>query len=195
MRTTTRTLATLAAGALLGATITIAPLRAQNNTDPDIIAIGEVLDDFHDAAAKGDFDRYFGHFAKNGRFLGTDKTERWSLEEFKAFARPLFTDGAGWTYVLEDTDGARSVIVQESGSTAWFDELLQGEKYGSSRGTGTMVYEDGAWKIAQYHLSFPIPNDLATVLTTAIKQYEAEQTRLDDKADRADRVRREGGTK
>ena len=31
-------------------------------------------------------------------FLGTDKTERWTVEEFKAYAEPAFSDGNGWTY-------------------------------------------------------------------------------------------------
>lgn len=45
-------------------------------------AINAVLDDFHDAAAKADGDRYFKHFAPRAIFLGTDATERWSVDEF-----------------------------------------------------------------------------------------------------------------
>ena len=32
---------------------------------------------------------------------------------------------------------------------------------GEARGSGVVVLEDGAWKVAQYNLSIPIPNALA----------------------------------
>src|SRR5271170_7515795 len=39
---------------------------------------GAVLDDWHQAAAVSDEARYFGHFAPNGVYMGTDPTERWT---------------------------------------------------------------------------------------------------------------------
>src|SRR5688572_14940434 len=50
--------------------------------------IGRVLDDFHAAAAASDLDRYFGHFAARGVFLGTDASERWDVAAFRAYAAP-----------------------------------------------------------------------------------------------------------
>jgi hypothetical protein len=40
-------------------------------------------------------------------------------------------------------------------------------------GTGVLVRdEDGEWKIAQYALTFPMPNDLAEELTARIREFE-----------------------
>jgi ketosteroid isomerase-like protein len=117
----------------------------------------KVLDDFHDAAAQADFDRYFGHFAEDAVFLGTDATERWTVEEFEAYARPYFKPGGGWTYKPHD----RHLTVQKDGNTAIFDELLDNDGLGVARGSGVLVIEDDEWKIAQYSLSIPIPNELA----------------------------------
>jgi hypothetical protein len=120
-------------------------------------AVGAVLDDFHRAAADGDFDRYFGHFAADAVFLGTDATERWTVEEFKAYARPYFGPGGGWTYRPRN----RSVNFTPDARVAFFDELLDNEGLGETRGSGVLVLEEGGWKVAQYNLSIPIPNALA----------------------------------
>lgn len=47
------------------------------------------------------------------------------------------------------------------GDTAWFDEDLESAGLGAVRGSGVLVRDprSGAWKIAQYNLSIPIPND------------------------------------
>ena len=45
---------------------------------------------------------------------------------------------------------------------ATFDELLDSESFGAtSRGTGTLIFGSNCWFIASYHLSFPIPDDIA----------------------------------
>src|SRR5581483_3168759 len=90
------------------------------------------LDDFHAAAAAADGARYFGHFAADGVFLGTDATERWTLDEFRAYAKPHFDAGKGWTYHAKD----RHVSVDTKGAYAWFDELLENAKLGTCRGSG-----------------------------------------------------------
>ena len=86
-----------------------------------INAINKVLDDFHKAASEADGKRYFGHFSKNGVFIGTDARERWTVKEFKAYADPHFSKGKGWTY----TSTKRNVDVSSDGKTAWFDEILE----------------------------------------------------------------------
>ncbi len=151
---------------------------------PEQIAVREAiaasLDDFHDAAAKADFDRYFSHFADNGVFLGTDATERWNVEEFKKYCEPNFRIGKGWTYTPVD----RHITMSTRGDMAWFDELLENSKYGLCRGSGVLIKvtvaapkPDGAptgvdpaapkpkavvaWKVLQYNLAFAVPNDTA----------------------------------
>src|SRR5262249_25886832 len=53
--------------------------------DAERHAINGVLDDWHDAAAKADEERYFSHFAESAVFLGTDATERWDTTAFRSF--------------------------------------------------------------------------------------------------------------
>ena len=127
-----------------------------------------VLDDFHKAASDADYARYFGHFAKESIFIGTDITERWTLEEFKTYAKPAFDAGNGWTYVPQ----SRHVYLAEDGQTAWFDEILLSERFGETRGTGVLVMEGGAWKVAQYHLTLPVPNELIFDLVDMIKALD-----------------------
>ena len=134
-------------------------------------AIGEVLDAFHEAASKADGARYFSLFFEGGVFLGTDVTERWTIADFREFAEPYFSEGRGWTYQPKD----RHIDLAPNGDTAWFDEVLWNEKYGICRGTGVLVLTDSGWRIAQYHLTFPIPNDLSAEITSRIKEYEEKR--------------------
>lgn len=124
-----------------------------------------VLDDFHLAASQADGKRYFGHFAQNGVFIGTDATERWTRKEFKAYAEPHFSKGKGWTYL----PGKRNIGFAPGEKTAWFDEILESKSYGVCRGTGVLVKEKGEWKIIQYHLTIPVPNSLAKKVVSLIK--------------------------
>lgn len=129
----------------------------------DAAEIARVLDDFHDAAAKGDEERYFAHFTPDAVFLGTDPTERWPLAEFRAWAAPYFERESAWTYHAVE----RHVSVE--GEAAWFDEVVRNANYGDLRGTGVLVRRDGAWRIAQYNLTFQVPNDLADELVKRIR--------------------------
>ena len=127
--------------------------------------VGRVLDDFHKAASQADGPRYFGHFSKDAIFLGTDITERWTLSEFRAYAEPHFSQGHGWTY----TPVTRHVYLSADGQTAWFDETLKNEKYGMTRGSGVLLLQRGDWKVAQYHLTLPVPNELMETLVRMIE--------------------------
>ena len=142
---------------------TAAPRAGHVPRSPD-----QVLTDFHDAAAKSDESRYFNHFARLGSvFIGTDATERWNLEQFRAFAHPYFAQGKGWTYTL--VPGSRSITFVRGTSVAYFDELLQNAKLGLCRGSGVLVIEDEVWKVAQYNLSIPIPNEKAASVVEIIQ--------------------------
>ena len=122
------------------------------------------LDDLHDAAAHADEARYFAHFAPAGVFLGTDVTERWDVAAFRAYAHPHFASGKGWTY----HPLRRAVTIADDGAVAWFDEDLNGERTGPTRGVGTMVRVDGRWLVALYGLSFTIPNERFDALRAAL---------------------------
>ena len=129
-------------------------------------AINTVLDDFHDAASKADGPRYFDHFTPDGVFIGTDATERWDVTAFRAYAEPHFGAGRGWTYVPT----TRHIALSPDRGTAWFDESLQNEHFGDVRGSGVLVYDGQRWRVAQYVLSFPVPNEVAAEVIDIIKR-------------------------
>ena len=127
--------------------------------------INALLDAFHRAASNAKFDEYFGMFAPDGIFIGTDATERWTVDEFKAYAKPHFDKGRGWTYAVVE----RHVNVSGDDRHASFDELLDNTALGRCRGTGVVRRIGGAWKIEQYHLTIPVPNALAEDVVKRIR--------------------------
>jgi ketosteroid isomerase-like protein len=133
---------------------------------PATEVVAKVIDAFHTAASKADEEAYFNLMAPNGVFLGTDATENWDKAAFRAFAHPHFSQGKGWTFTPRD----RHVYLSRDGQVAWFDELLDSATYGECRGTGVLEKLDGQWKIAQYHLTIPMPNDLAKDLVARIRE-------------------------
>jgi Mn2+/Fe2+ NRAMP family transporter len=147
------------------------PAMAATADEAKIAEISQVLDRLHASAAKADGDAYFALFAADAVFIGTDATERWPLAAFRAYALPLFAQGKGWRY----TPRTRHVTLAQipCGCIAWFDEIVESEHYGVSRGTGVLALTQAGWKIEQYALTFPIPNDLAADMTATIKAYEA----------------------
>jgi hypothetical protein len=151
----------------LSVVMSLSTLRAADAHD----GVGRVLDELHDAASKADGHRYFALFAPDAVFLGTDASERWPIDEFKVYAQARFDTGTGWTYTLKA--GRRFITIDQGGGVAWFDELLENAKYGTCRGSGVLRKFDGQWKIAQYNLSIPIPNDLAAEVVKTIRQKSA----------------------
>lgn len=128
--------------------------------------VAETLDALHAAAARADGRAYFDLFTPDARFIGTDATERWTLAEFRAYAEPYFARGQGWTY----TPVERSVTLApiQCMCIAWFDEVLDSESYGVTRGSGVLRRTRTGWKIEQYVLSFAVPNDRASAVVGAI---------------------------
>ncbi|MFP2924277.1 nuclear transport factor 2 family protein [Pyxidicoccus sp. 3LG] len=131
-------------------------------------AAAAVLDDWHKAATEADEPRYFGHFTADAVFMGTDATERWTRDEFRAWSKPYFTRGKAWSFKAVK----RYISISKDGAVAWFDETLDTPNLGPSRGSGVLVKQGSAWKIAQYNLSVPVPNDLMDDVVKRIAEYE-----------------------
>ena len=133
-----------------------------NSSDEDIVAsddsfilIDALINGLHRDAHEGNFQTYFARYTSEAIFLGTDKTERWTIEEFKAYAKPAFADGHGWTYSVVERNW------EGDGNTRWFDEILFNEKLGHCRGTGVVQLINDEWKIAHYALTMLVPNSIA----------------------------------
>ena len=117
--------------------------------------IDTLLDGLHQDAHEGNFDSYFDRYSSDAIFLGTDKTERWTIKEFKLYAKTPFADGHGWTYKVIERNW------EGSGNTRWFDEILFNEKLGHCRGTGVVQLINNEWKISHYALTMLVPNSIA----------------------------------
>ena len=133
--------------------------------------IGAVLDGLHVAASKADGPAYFASYTPDATFIGTDVTERWTLPQFRAYAEPFFAQGKGWTYVARERHVTLAPI--DCRCVAWFDETLDSASYGTARGSGALVKTPQGWKVSQYVLSFPVPNDVADEVMAKIKAFEA----------------------
>lgn len=135
-------------------------LQASNREE-----VSKVLDQLHFYASKANSKQYFSLFSDNAVYIGTDASETWTIEQFKTFAEPYFNKGKGWTYISNN----RHIYFSKSKKTAWFDEMLLNENYGETRGTGILTKSHNGWKIEQYHLTLPIPNELAKQVVKMIK--------------------------
>ena len=136
-------------------------------TDMQQAKIDALLDGLHKDAHEGNFQAYFARYTEDAVFLGTDKTERWTINEFKSYAKPAFADGHGWSYMVEERNW------EGGGNTRWFDEILFNEKLGRCRGTGVVKLIDNEWKIAHYSLTMLVPNSIAT--NVGLQTQEADK--------------------
>jgi ketosteroid isomerase-like protein len=116
--------------------------------------IDTLLDGWHLAASNADYDAYFAKMTHDGVFIGTDATENWQNEEFKAFSKPYFDRGKAWSF----TAVQRNIYLNKAKDFAWFDELLDTQMK-LCRGSGVLKKENGQWKIAHYVLSIAVPNE------------------------------------
>ncbi|MET0463228.1 MAG: nuclear transport factor 2 family protein [Chitinophagaceae bacterium] len=119
------------------------------------------LDSFNRAAARADFDRYFGFYTDDAIFAGTDATERWDLPAFKVWSKPYFDRGRAWDFTAIE----RHIYFDKSGSLAWFDELLNTQMK-ICRGSGVLIKKGNDWKVAQYILSATVPNPILDSVIT-----------------------------
>jgi len=145
--------------------------HSQNATDAIIEKeIDATLEAWHNAASDADFDAYFGLMTTDSYFLGTDATENWQYEEFKAYAKPHFDKGKAWSFSTLE----RNIFTQSGEEIAWFDEHLD-TQMGICRGSGVMKKIDGHWKIAHYVLSIAVPNENVSTLTAIKKEWDSLQ--------------------
>jgi hypothetical protein len=131
--------------------------------------IAHALDDFHGAAARADEERYFRHFAASAVFLGTDASERWDVAAFRAYAHPFFARGRAWSFRAT----RRAISVAPGGAVAWFDEDLATPNLGPARGSGVLLREGSAWKVAQYNLALTVPNEKMAAVKRVIEGAKA----------------------
>ncbi|SDK72305.1 SnoaL-like domain-containing protein [Salinimicrobium catena] len=129
--------------------------------------INKMLEAWHDAAARADYDAYFSKMADESIFIGTDPTENWEKDEFAKWSKPYFDKGKAWSFSTLE----RNIFLQEDCDIAWFDELLE-TQMGICRGSGVVAKEDGEWKVKHYVLSIEIPNENVDQITEIKKDFD-----------------------
>jgi hypothetical protein len=170
---------------LSGCTIESPDLATSAELASADVAVNNVLDDFHRAAAEADEERYFAHFDPSGIFLGTDATERWTVEEFRAYAHPHFANGRAWSF----RSIRRAVRFSRSARVAWFDEDLDTEGLGPARGSGILLRgEDGRYRIALYNLAITIPNERFAEVKALLAEPSTTTTTTTDDVDTAEQL-------
>ena len=160
-------------GMLLGILWLSQTVSADNTRD-----VHATVDRFHSAAAAADMELYFGQMTRDVVFLGTDGSERWQGNEFREFVEGHFAQGQGWVYLASD----RRIDFSTDQRVAWFDEALDHAKLGRCRGSGVLLLDGGVWKIAQYNLSVPIPNEMVLEVAQAIVTLGVVELPQDSKA-------------
>ncbi|SFQ72755.1 nuclear transport factor 2 family protein [Flavobacterium akiainvivens] len=137
------------------------------NTKDETATIKTLLDNWHAAAARADYDGYFGKIAEDGRYIGTDATENWDKTAFAAFSKPYFDKKTVWDFKALE----RNVYFSKDGKTAWFDEFLDTWMKGC-RGSGVLTKEGKEWKIKHYVLSMTVPNEVVDDVLPIKAKYE-----------------------
>jgi ketosteroid isomerase-like protein len=161
--------------ALFMLSIAAAFAAAQEKNASAKAEIDALLTAWHKAAATADAGTYFGSMAPGAVFLGTDVTERWTKEEFEAWAAPHFQGTSAWVF----SASRRSISLSADGNTAWFDEDLVSKSYWPCRGSGAAERIDGTWKIRLYNLAFTIPNSAVPEIRPAVlKAFDDPRKKL-----------------
>ena len=117
-------------------------------------SIDALLTDWHNAAASIDQNLYFSYIDDQGIYIGTDSTEIWTKQEFYDWSTPHFEKKKTWSFKATQ----RHIYMSDDQKTAWFDELIDYGK-GTLRGSGVLQKRPQGWRIMQYVLSVPVPND------------------------------------
>ena len=142
---------------LLASLILAAGPQTADSVEPAPEAeVAAVLDQLNRASAAADGQAYFALYTPDARFVGTDPDEHWTISRTITIA-PI---------------ACRCI--------AWFEEQLDNESYGRTRGSGVMRLTEDGWKIEQYVLSIAVPNDLAGPITRIIGALEAAEARAAD---------------
>jgi hypothetical protein len=125
------------------------------------------VDQWHDDAAHARL-AYFDKMAPNGVYIGTDKTELWSRDEFKKWAARFFERKSAWAFKAT----RRNVYMSPDQKLIWFDELLD-TQMGVCQASGVIGRTATGFEILHYQLSIAVPNEVADQVTGIVKQFEA----------------------
>jgi len=124
------------------------------------------VDEWH-ADAAGARLAYFDKIAADGIYIGTDRTERWTRDAFKAWAGRFFARPSAWSF----TPLHRNLGFTPDRSLIWFDEQLD-SAMGVLQASGVMRATGAGFEIVHYQLSIAVPNDVQPQVSALISAFE-----------------------
>jgi hypothetical protein len=132
--------------------------------------VAAFIDEWHDDAAHARM-AYFDKMAEDGVYIGTDKTENWKREEFRAWAKKYFERKQAWSFKAV----SRNVYASPDGSFIWFDEILDTPNMGPCMASGVIRKTAKGFEIVHYQLSMAVPNEVGGKVTALVKAHESKQ--------------------
>ncbi|UVW27676.1 nuclear transport factor 2 family protein [Massilia sp. H6] len=125
--------------------------------------VNAFIDEWHDDAANARL-AYFDKMAKDGVYIGTDRTELWVRDDFKSWAKKFFERKSAWSFKAT----RRNVYASHDKSVIWFDELLDTPNMGPCMASGVLRKTAQGFEIVHYQLSMAVPNAVAGQVTRLI---------------------------
>lgn len=133
-----------------------------------VARVNAFVDEWHADAAHARL-AYFDKMAGDGVYIGTDRTERWTTAEFRAWAKPYFERPSAWSF----TALRRHVAATPDRRLIWFDEQLD-SKMGVLQASGVMRARGRSFEIVHYQLSIAVPNAVQPRVSELIRDHEAK---------------------
>ena len=130
--------------------------------------VNAFVDEWHQDAAHAR-PAFFDKIAADGIYIGTDKTERWTREAFREWAKPAFARPTAWAF----TPLHRNIRFTPDRQLIWFDEQVC-SSMGILQATGVVRPTPASFEIVHYQLSIAVPNDVIPQVTGAIKAFESK---------------------
>jgi hypothetical protein len=159
---------------LLAACLLCASLAQAASADPALAKqVNAFVDSWHDDAAHARM-AYFDKMAPDGVYIGTDRSELWQREAFRAWGRKYF-EGKQSAWAFKAT--RRNVYASEDGKLIWFDELLDTPNMGHCMASGVIRKTATGFEILHYQLSMAVPNEIARQVTELVRKAEAAPTK------------------
>ena len=130
--------------------------------------VNTFVDGWHDDAAHARM-RYFDKIAPDGIYIGTDRSERWQRDAFRAWGRSWF-EGKTSAWAFHATQ--RNIYSSADGTTVWFDELLDTDGLGHCMASGVLRRTATGFEVVHYQLSLAVPNESLDQLRPLIRAAE-----------------------
>jgi len=134
----------------------------------DTQQVNAFIDEWHDDAAHAR-SRFFDKMAPSAVYIGTDKTERWTRDELKAWSKKYFERPSAWAF----TPIKRNVAFSADRQFIWFDEQLD-TQMGVCQASGVVQRTASGLQILHYQLSLAVPNELVDQFTEAIRKFDVK---------------------